>query len=177
MKQFAVRITTALGCAALTVLGGQWIANAQEQAAEPPAAPADATAPAAEEKPEPNVANGDQVAVLDAHQVMSLFVDPFFVKIQEGLAQEPDRRGWRTVRESALASAESANLLFLYVPAEGGDDWKTMTVEMRVASYELYKTVKATDYEGSKAKYLTLVESCNKCHQRFEPETAPKIEP
>lgn len=125
-------------------------------------------------------APGEGVAVLDTYNLMELLFEPPFTKLKESMATEPaDRRAWNAVKDQVGILAEVSNLVALRneLDYEKTEEWDQFAAKSRDAAIALLEPVKASDYAAAKEKYAALVESCNACHTRFEPEVAPKLEP
>lgn len=155
-------ILALLVIAALAVLSAQPAVLAQEEEVDP--ATAEATEP---------------VPVLNAYNLMSTFFDEPFVALEDALAEEPaDRRGWRTIRDSAYALAEASNLLFSRNDMDymGTEEWNKLSVEGRKAAVALGDISREQDYAKAREAFVMLVQSCNKCHETFEPDIAPIFE-
>lgn len=120
------------------------------------------------------------VAVLDTYTLMELLFDPPQKKLKELMAAQPaDRRAWNEVKDQVGVLAEVTNLIALRseLDYEKTDEWDQLAGKSQAAAIALLEPVKASDYAAAKEKYIALVESCNACHTRFEPEVAPKLEP
>jgi len=82
---------------------------------------------------------------------------------------------WQAVENSALAIAESANLLMLPgrkcangvdVPLKNAD-WAEFVKEMRSAGLASYKAAQAKNLEQIVASTDGLAQSCQNCHQKY----------
>ena len=119
-------------------------------------------------------------AVMETERFMKMFSDPLADKLKEAMALEPaSPRDWRKVEDLAQSGAEIANLILI---REGDEpektpEWKDMTKGMFEASVAMAEAAGRKDYAGTKAKYLGLVQACNTCHQKIDPDTLPVIEP
>lgn len=125
-------------------------------------------------------ASGEGVAVLDTYTLMELLFAPPQEKLKELMATEPaDRRAWNTVKDQVGMLAEVSNLVSLRdeLDYEKTEEWDQLAAKSREAAVALLEPVKAADYSASMEKYIALIESCNACHTRFEPEVAPKLVP
>ncbi len=116
------------------------------------------------------------VPVLNTYQTMEAFFEPPFLILEETLAEEPaDRRGWRDIRNSAYALAEATNLLFSRNDMDymGTEEWNKLSVEGRQAAVKLGDAAREQDFAKTKEAWKVMVQSCNKCHETFEPDLAP----
>lgn len=120
------------------------------------------------------------VPVLDTYTLMELLFQPPQKKLQELMATEPaDRRAWNEVKDQVSILAEVSNLVAMRneLDYEKTEEWDELAAKSRDAAIALLEPVKATDFGAAKEKYVALIESCNACHTRFEPEVAPKLVP
>ena len=110
---------------------------------------------------------------------MKKFADPLVENLKQLLAQEPATpRDWRKVEDEAGSGAEVAVLVGIRVGEhESKPEWQEMTKAMYDASVALTASAAKKDYADTKAKYEGLVQSCNACHQKIDPDTLPVIEP
>jgi len=159
MSRFAKPIVTLFAVATVAVFSAQPAVLAQEEEVDP--ATDDATEP---------------VPVLSGYNLMATFFHDPYEALEETLAEEPaDRRAWRSIRDNAYALAEASNLLFSRNDMEymGKEEWNKLSVEGRQAAVALGDSTREQDYAKSRAAFVALVESCNKCHEAFEPDIAP----
>jgi hypothetical protein len=118
--------------------------------------------------------------VIDNDELMKLLFDPLYVDLRNGLREEPEgRQEWRRLYIAAYSLAEITNLLF---SREGEDymatpEWDVLVLEARDATEAVGEGIRAMDYELTKANYMSLIETCNKCHTTFEPDNATLVEP
>ena len=117
--------------------------------------------------------------VMETGRFMKKFTDPLMESLHEKLAQEPTSpRDWRGVEDEASSGAEIANLVAIRNDEDAQHpEWQDMTKVMFDASVALAASAKERDYAASKTNYEALVNSCNACHQKIDPETLPVIEP
>lgn len=117
--------------------------------------------------------------VMETERFMKKFADPLVENLKTLLAQEPATpRDWRKVEDEAGSGAEVAVLVGIRVGEhESKPEWQEMTKAMYDASVALTASAAKKDYADTKAKYEALVQSCNACHQKIDPDTLPVIEP
>lgn len=117
--------------------------------------------------------------VVDTYEVMDLLFDPVYHDLQEAMKEEPaERKGWKAIYDGAAASAELSNLLFFRDSAEyeSTQEWEDLTIATRDAAVALRDSVRSMDWAEVSGKYAALIESCNACHTKFEPDVAPVLE-
>src|SRR5262249_9620474 len=85
------------------------------------------------------------------------------------LKQKPaEDQAWTFARGQALLLAETANLLMLRPPKnEGESTWFERAMELRSAAVQLAQTIGKRDFQGSRAGFVSVANSCNRCHQAF----------
>lgn len=129
----------------------------------------------AQDEPAPTLSQ----PVMKTERFMKRFSDPLIDTLKEMLAQEPaSPRDWRKIEDEAQSGAEIANLIAIRTgEEESKPEWKEMTKGMFDASIALGDSAKKRDYADAKAKFEGLVQSCNTCHQKIDPDTLPVIEP
>jgi hypothetical protein len=121
-----------------------------------------------------------QVPVVDTHKLMDLLFKAPQKELKELMAEEPtERRAWNKMRDTVSILAEVSNLVLLRdgLEYEKTEEWAELAVQSRDAAIAVLEPIQANDYPAAKEKYLVMIESCNACHTRFEPEVAPKLEP
>ncbi|PYS46994.1 MAG: hypothetical protein DMG13_28890 [Acidobacteria bacterium] len=94
----------------------------------------------------------------------------FFVS--RGAPKDEDE--WAAVRRSALALAESGNLLMMRGRARDQDDWMKdakMLVDVGTAAY---KAAQAKDVNALAAMTERLDMSCLACHKQYRPNVFPR---
>ncbi len=132
---------------------------AQEAA---PAAPAGGTAP-----------------VMDTHRLMSVFADPVMDEIKEASKEAPATpKGWRVLQDKGMAVAEIAVLTMMREGEhEATPEWDQLSEVMKKAGIALSDAAAKKDFPGVQAQVTAIIASCNTCHKKYEPETAPEILP
>jgi len=94
------------------------------------------------------------------------------------LRQKPtEADAWTFLRGQALLLGETANLLLMRPPknAAGESAWMERATDLRVAAVRLARAAGDTDFERSRAAFVELAASCNRCHEKFRVPT--KITP
>jgi hypothetical protein len=116
-------------------------------------------------------------AVVDTHELMEIFNKSLHKDLKEKMAKAPDTpRGWKLLGRDGYRAAEIANLIMLRKPEEHGELWVELTVQAQKVGVELGDAAKKQDWPAAQAAYKAIINNCNACHQKFEPDHAPKIE-
>ncbi len=118
-------------------------------------------------------------AVINTHELMEVFNENLHHDLKEKMAQEPKTaRDWKLLKRQGYRAAEIANLVALR-EAEGGNEklWQELCGEAQQAGLNLAEAAKKQDWAASQKAYQGIIQNCNACHQKTEPEHAPKIEP
>ena len=127
---------------------------------------------------EEEAAGTEMTPALNTFSLMDYLFDPPFAVLEEVMESEPeDRRGWRDIRRSSETLAEVTNLLYIRDDLDYADtdEWKEAVAEMRTAADALAESTRTQDFEIARESFIALVQSCNACHDRFEPDMAPKF--
>ncbi len=88
----------------------------------------------------------------------------------ERILRDPpkDDQAWIFARGQALLIAETGNLLMIRPPRNQGETaWHDRSMELRTKAAQLAKTLALKDYTASRAEFVNLANSCNRCHQAF----------
>ena len=88
----------------------------------------------------------------------------------ERLLREPpkDDQAWVFARGQALLIAETGNLLMIRPPRNPGEtSWFDRAMELRTKASQLGKTLALKDFNASRAEFVNLANTCNRCHQSF----------
>lgn len=80
---------------------------------------------------------------------------------------------WAAVRRSALALAESANLLVMPGRAREGD-WAKDARALADAGMAAYKAAQSKDFPALAALTDALDASCTNCHKQYRPNVFPR---
>lgn len=116
--------------------------------------------------------------ILNSHQLMEAFFEKVHESLSDTMKAEPqDARGWKTIRSGANSIAELSNLVLIRKEYDDLKTWYDMTTAMKSIALELAKAAEEKNFATASDRYKALVESCNACHKKFEPETGPVIEP
>lgn len=155
------------------------VTYAQDADPAPPTAPeaaeADSSAaqPAAQDEPPVQLK-----PVMDTYLLMDFFYKPIQQALNAGLMQAPtERKDWLAVSDNAQAAAELANLVALRTDYEDVQKWRALSLDSQAKAVDLAAAAKKQDFPESRAAYEALIASCNACHQAFEPDVAPVLEP
>jgi hypothetical protein len=92
-----------------------------------------------------------------------------FRGIERLLREKPaEVQAWTFIRGQALLIAETGNLLMLRPPrSQGQPVWFDRATELRKSAGELARTAGAQNYAQSRAAFVSLANTCNRCHQSF----------
>jgi hypothetical protein len=116
-------------------------------------------------------------AVVDTHELMEIFTESLHKDLQAKMAKQPATpREWKVLGRDGYRAAEIANLIAMRKPEENGEEWLALAVEAQKIGVELGEATKKEDWPAAKAAYQSLIKNCNACHQKFEPDHAPKVE-
>jgi len=88
----------------------------------------------------------------------------------ERLLRDPpkDDQAWIFARGQALLIAETGNLLMIRPPRNQGEGaWHERAMELRFKASQLAKTLSLKDFNASRAEFVGLANTCNRCHQAF----------
>jgi hypothetical protein len=87
-------------------------------------------------------------------------------RILENPPQE--NQAWVFARGQALLIGETANLLMLRPPQKQGQEaWFDRAADLRTQAVGLARNIASKDYDRSRASFVALANSCNRCHQQF----------
>jgi hypothetical protein len=116
------------------------------------------------------------VPVAETKLLMEGLAHPNFQGLQRILKNEDiDKDSWTFARGQALLIAETGNLLLMRPPNNSGQDaWMKNSMDMRDSATELARVTAARDRRQSRAALVTLSNSCNNCHQKFQVATSIK---
>jgi len=117
--------------------------------------------------------------VIKNREVMKLFFDPYYVDLRRAAREEPQGRSdWRSLYVAAFRLSEVSNLLYFRSdkPYMNSAEWRRMATETRDRAAAVGQAVTKLDYPLVKKRYVHLIESCNACHEKFEPDKPTKIE-
>jgi hypothetical protein len=108
-------------------------------------------------------------AVAETKLLMEGLAQPNFRGLDTLLRQKPENdESWAFARGQALLIAETANLLHLRPPNNGGAEaWHKGAAEMRESAKRLASAVAARDLNLSRARLTEVANACNRCHQTF----------
>ncbi|MDZ4860507.1 MAG: cytochrome c, partial [Candidatus Hydrogenedentes bacterium] len=87
-------------------------------------------------------------------------------------------KGWRVLQDQGMAAAEVAVLTMMREGEhEATPEWDQLAEAMKKAGMALSDAAAKKDFPAVQAQVTAIIQSCNTCHQKFEPETAPEILP
>ena len=117
--------------------------------------------------------------VMKTDRMMKFFADPIIDTLKEAVKEAPATpKGWRVIQDQGEASAEVANLTMIREgDHENSPEWDPFADAMKKAGLALADAAAKKDFADVQAKTQALIKSCNDCHQKFEPDTAPEILP
>lgn len=102
------------------------------------------------------------------HEFMEYVFQPTYKRLKVSMAAEPkDNAGWKPIKADGLSLAESANLLLMRTPDEGGAAWDKFSVAVRATGGEFYQAARKRDYAAAKKSYVAMLNNCNACHEQF----------
>lgn len=116
--------------------------------------------------------------VMQNNVLMKLLIDPYYVELRRQVQVEPEKLAeWRSLYFATARVGESLNLLFF---REGkdymeSDEWRQMTAESRDAAVAVGEAAARREFALVQTRYEKLIESCNDCHRRFEPDDPTPI--
>ena len=127
--------------------------------------------------PTPGKAPAKLLPVAETKLLMNGLAHPNFRGLERHLTQRPDDdQAWTFARGQALLLAETGNLLMLRPPKSGGRDaWFERAADLRGKATALGQVVTKKDFAGSRAAFVQVANSCNRCHQTFRVDV--EIEP
>jgi hypothetical protein len=119
--------------------------------------------------PSPGKARPKLQAVAETKLLMDGLAHANFRGLEKHLAQKPDDpQTWSFARGQALLIAETGNLLMLRPPrSQGQDAWFEHATDLRGKATQLAQVLAKRDYLESRAAFVQLANSCNRCHQAF----------
>lgn len=131
------------------------------------------------EAPRAEAAEAAIAPVMNTDRLMKVFADPIALTLKEAMKEAPTTpKGWRIIQDQGDAAAEVANLTMLRQGEhEDTPEWKQYALLMHQAGVALAEAAGKRDFAEVTAKYQGLVQSCNECHKKFEPDIAPEIIP
>jgi cytochrome c553 len=113
--------------------------------------------------------------VASVKQLMLDFIQPasndLLLSINRGGPK--DDTDWASIRRSALALAESANLLAIPGRARDQGDWIKDAKMLADAGTAAYKAAQAKDASALAAVSDSLDASCTACHKKYRPDVFP----
>ena len=118
----------------------------------------------------------EPVAIVDTGELMDIFLKPAYTELQQSMVKPPtDRKEWATIYQKAVRLAELENLLFFRNHEEvRKPEWLATSARARQAAAEVasaallgLRTVKADNFDGVRAKYERVADTCNACHRTF----------
>ena len=113
--------------------------------------------------------------VASVKQLMLDFIQPasndLLLSINRGGPK--DDADWASIRRSALALAESANLLAIPGRARDQGDWMKNAKMLADAGSAAYKAAQAKDASALAAVADSIDASCTACHKKYRPDVFP----
>ena len=113
--------------------------------------------------------------VASVKQLMLDFIQPasndLLLSINRGGPK--DDADWASIRRSALALAESANLLAIPGRARDQGDWMKNAKILADAGSAAYKAAQAKDASALAAVADSIDASCTACHKKYRPDVFP----
>ncbi len=109
--------------------------------------------------------------VISTDELMEVLFEPLLEELRLALVVEPTgRRALKAVYNPASAIAETHNLLFSRDDEDymTTPEWSALAIAGREAATAVGDAVMGQDYPGAKAAFVSLVHSCNACHDHFD---------
>ncbi len=108
-------------------------------------------------------------AVAETKLLMEGLAQSNYLSLAKILRDKPaDVETWAFARGQALLLAETGNLLLLRPPRnQGRDTWMKQAMEMREAAKDLARQAGSRDLQRSRAAFVELTGTCNRCHHTF----------
>jgi hypothetical protein len=118
-------------------------------------------------QPEPSDP-GPQPVEDDMHEFMEYVFQPTYKRLKADMAAAPDdESAWKGIKSNALILAEGGNLLLIRTPEKEANAWQSHAVDVRELGGKLYRTAKTKDYDEARTIYVSLLNKCNSCHDKF----------
>lgn len=136
--------------------------------------------------PTPGKARPKLQAVAETKLLMQGLAHANFRGLEKLLAEKSDDvQAWTFARGQALLIAETGNLLMLRPPktVASQEAWFAHAADLRGKATGLSLLLAQRDYLGSRAAFVQVANSCNRCHQTFrvnvevEPFASPAAPP
>lgn len=118
--------------------------------------------------------------VLKNNELMKFVLDPYYTELRRLVQEEPqNRQEWQSLYYAVGRLTEATNLLYFREgkPYMQSPEWQTLVAESRTAGEALSAAVLKRDFLSVTAGYHTLIQSCNNCHQKFEPNKPTAVNP
>ena len=167
-----------LGVVASTIAWSQ-ASSQPNTVVESSSASADA-AKGADDKPAPGEAamNGPK-QIIKNEEMMKLIFDPYYIDLRQAIREKPaGRAGWRRAYIAIFRICEVTNLLYSRKDKQYmlTQEWRQMATQSRDAAESVGEAVLKLDYPQVRERYELLIQSCNACHQKFEPTEATEVQ-
>lgn len=143
----------------IVLLSGQGLSQAPKIVPKPPAPKLEA----------PKLVAPKLEAVAETKLLMVGLASANYKGLERLLRDPPkDDQAWVFARGQALLIAETGNLLMLRPPRNPGESsWFERAAELRTKAAQLGKTLALKDFNASRAEFVGLANTCNRCHQAF----------
>jgi hypothetical protein len=114
--------------------------------------------------------------IASVRQIMEMMIVPFSDAIFHAASEPPKTaKEWTDLRGTAVALAESGNLLMIGSRARDKGEWMKMARQEVDAAEAVLKALDAKDADKLSAAGDALYETCENCHTRYlRPTPAPK---
>jgi hypothetical protein len=114
--------------------------------------------------------------IASVRQIMQTMTVPFSDAIF-GAASEPPKtvKEWTALRGTAIALAESGNLLMIGPRARDKAEWMKMARSEVDAAEAVMKAIDTRDGDKLSAAGDALYETCENCHNRYMKPSAPTV--
>lgn len=87
-------------------------------------------------------------------------------------ATPADDAAWQAVEASAMAVAESGNLLLMKPRAVDGEEWRQLALALVAAGERAAKAAQARDVEQTSIAGDDMYDVCEQCHAKYLPKSS-----
>lgn len=163
-----MKTLTAFGVG-IVLLSGQALSQAPKTVPKPPAPMLQAPKLEAPKLQVPKLQAPKLEAVAETKLLMVGLAKANYKGLERLLRDPPkDDQAWIFARGQALLIAETGNLLMMRPPHNPGESsWFERATELRSKAAQLARTLALKDFNASRAEFVNLANTCNRCHQSF----------
>jgi hypothetical protein len=114
--------------------------------------------------------------IASVRQIMQSMIVPFSDAIFSAASEPPKTaKEWTALRGTAVALAESGNLLMIGPRARDRDEWMKMARQEVEAAEAVMKAIDTKDGDKLSAAGDALYETCENCHNRYMKPSVPGV--